>query len=188
MRGMEVGQPAADLQLRSGQGATLRLSRLWQDRPVVLFFLRHLGCPCTSEQLTRIRKDSSRFHRAGAQLVFIIPGPKEAVETISTFLQPPPVVLLDPEHRAYEAYGLHRGGFWELAGPAVWLTACRGLVRGLVGRPAGDVRQLAGAFLIDQNGRIQYAHRARHSADFPDHEAMLARLAEGNPSPSSASA
>ncbi len=33
----------ADLELSSPIGATVRLGSLWQDRPVVLVFLRHFG-------------------------------------------------------------------------------------------------------------------------------------------------
>ncbi len=38
-----VGDRAADVELRDEHGADVRLSQLWQERPVVLAFVRHFG-------------------------------------------------------------------------------------------------------------------------------------------------
>ena len=38
-----AGDHAADVELRDEQGAELCLSQLWQERPVVLAFVRHFG-------------------------------------------------------------------------------------------------------------------------------------------------
>jgi len=176
MRPVQIGDFAPDVELRDCQGAVVRLSSLWQEQPAVLWFLRHLGCPCTGEQVERIGRDLARFRQAGASLAVISLGPAERAAHL--FAGPEaPKVLMDPQQQAYQAYGLGRGGLWELVGPPVWLTALKALLRGRVGRPAGDVRQLAGAFLVDRRGILRYVHRAAHSADFPDHEAILAHLA-----------
>lgn len=178
MQPVDVGQQAPDVLVRDCQGQEVRLSTLWKDQPAVLFFLRHLGCPCTGEQAAAIRQDAPRFRAAGARVTAITLGPAEAAVKLFAPSEASVSVLVDAEQRAYQAYGLGRGGWWELAGPQVWPTALKAILRGRVGRPSGDVRQLAGAFLVDRQGVIRYAHRASHSADFPDHEAMLAQLAE----------
>ena len=175
MRPVEIGDFAPDLELKDCQGSVVRLGSLWQEQPAVLWFLRHLGCPCTGEQVERIRRDWPRFRQAGATLAVITLGPAERAARL--FDGPEgPKVLLDPQQQAYQAYGLGQGGLWELAGPPVWLTALKAPLRGRIGRPAGDVRQLAGTFLVDRQGILRYVHRAAHSADFPDHEAILALL------------
>lgn len=38
-----VGDRAADVELQDEHGATVRLSRMWQEHPVVLAFVRHFG-------------------------------------------------------------------------------------------------------------------------------------------------
>ncbi len=38
-----VGDRAVDVELQDEHGAEVRLSRLWQERPVVLAFVRHFG-------------------------------------------------------------------------------------------------------------------------------------------------
>ena len=178
MESVDVGGQAPDVLLRDTQGRGVRLSAFWADRPTVIFFLRHVGCPCTGEQLEAIRQDVPRLEAAGGRVVLITLGPAERAAPLCSSFPPSVVVLVDLEQQAYGAYGLVRGGLWQLAGPQVWPTALKAILQGRVSRPAGDVRQLAGAFLVDRRGVIRYAHRASHAADFPDHEAILTCLNE----------
>jgi len=38
-----VGEPAPDAVFASRDGADIRLSDLWRERPTILLFLRHFG-------------------------------------------------------------------------------------------------------------------------------------------------
>jgi len=38
-----AGDPAPDVIVMDGEGSSVRLSSLWQDRPALLVFLRHYG-------------------------------------------------------------------------------------------------------------------------------------------------
>ena len=38
-----IDQPAPDLEVINSEGETINLSAVWQDKPVVLTFLRHFG-------------------------------------------------------------------------------------------------------------------------------------------------
>ena len=38
-----VNQPALDLDVVNSDGQAIKLSSVWQDKPVVLTFLRHFG-------------------------------------------------------------------------------------------------------------------------------------------------
>ena len=38
-----INQPAPDLEIINSDGQTIDLSSVWQDKPVVLSFLRHFG-------------------------------------------------------------------------------------------------------------------------------------------------
>ncbi|MCS7304500.1 MAG: AhpC/TSA family protein [Thermoguttaceae bacterium] len=178
MEPVGIGDMAPDVELRDSQGDVVRLSAVWQQRPAIVFFLRHLGCPCTGQQLETIRRHLEKFHQAGAAVVIVTLGLPQKATSLFEGPERPDWVLIDPNQQAYRAYGLGRGGVWQLAGPQVWWTAFKAMLQGRVGRPIGDVRQLAGTFLVDRQGQLRYVHRARHSADFPDHEAILARLAE----------
>jgi peroxiredoxin len=45
-----------------------------------------------------------------------------------------------------------------------------------VGLPEGDVKQLAGVFIIDTTGHIRYRHLSADPADFPSAEDVLTTL------------
>jgi hypothetical protein len=47
-----------------------------------------------------------------------------------------------------------------------------------MGIPSGDVRQLPGVFIIDEDGTILYSHYARDAADHPDPDEILQALSE----------
>lgn len=82
-------------------------------------------------------------------------------------------LLLDPERRAYAAYGLGRSvtGVWSLR---VWWAYARLLVTGrrLHGLQ-GDPYQLGGDFIVDSAGMVRMAYYSRDSADRPAVETLL---------------
>lgn len=89
----------------------------------------------------------------------------------------PFVCLADPGREAYQAFGLGRGTIGQIAGPRVWASGIKALLRGGGGLPSGDVRQMPGAFVIDRTGIVQFTHYPINSADYPPHEAMIERFA-----------
>lgn len=82
--------------------------------------------------------------------------------------------VADFETELYDAFGLERGNFGQVAGPRVWWRSFLAMLRGnFAGRPVGDPWLLPGVFLI-RDGRVLREHRSRHAADHPD----FARLSQ----------
>lgn len=77
-------------------------------------------------------------------------------------------VLSDEQRVAYRAYGLGRGAWWRVWGPAT-LRAYAGLVRrgARLRRPEEDTLQLGGDFVVGPDGRLLYTYRSRGPADRP---------------------
>jgi peroxiredoxin len=94
-------------------------------------------------------------------------GSPEQVAEFRRRLELPFTCLSDPERTAYQAYGLARGSLKQIAGPKVWLKGLKALLRRGAGRPAGDIMQMPGAFVIDTAGRLRLAHRSADSGDLP---------------------
>ena len=44
------------------------------------------------------------------------------------------------------------------------------MLRGGLGRPQGNVRQMPGTFVVDTTGVLRWAHRPRNQAQMPDHD------------------
>lgn len=171
---MNLEEAARHYRLSSGES----LREASETQLVCLVFLRHFGCTFTRKILRELEslKAEAAEHRARLVLVhMLVPGSEENyLPTRSGIAR-----IADPRCELYRAFGLGKGGFWELFGPPVWLPLLVALIRGCgMGHLAGDGLQLPGAFLF-RNGRIVAAQRARTQADLPD----LPRLFEGLPSP-----
>jgi peroxiredoxin len=83
-------------------------------------------------------------------------------------LQLPYVVLSDEDRASYRAYGLGRGPWWRVWGPATVRAYARLLRSGSrLRRPDADTLQLGGDFVVDRTGRIAYAYRSRQPDDRP---------------------
>ena len=90
----------------------------------------------------------------------------------------PFAVLTDETRATYRAYGLGRGRWWRVWGPAT-LRAYGRLIRGgaRAGRPKEDTLQLGGDFVIGRDGRLLYAYRSTSPDDRPPVDELVAEVA-----------
>jgi peroxiredoxin len=123
-----------------------------------------------------VRKDYPRITRAGGELLVVTMGDVRQTAAFRDKLEAGVVFLADPQRKAYAAYGLDRGTLWQVAGPRVWLPSIRALARGGAGKAVGDIWQMPGAFVVDRQGRIRYAHYPANQADRPDHDRIVRTL------------
>lgn len=85
--------------------------------------------------------------------------------------------LADPRRQGYRAFGLKRGSWWEVIGPAAVRRGMQAARKGHhIEKVVGDVRQLPGTFIIDGTGTVRYARYARHSGDHPATAELIAAL------------
>ncbi len=83
-------------------------------------------------------------------------------------------LLLDSEHELYTKYGMTRGSWWSLYGPAsIWkyLKLIWGGQK--PGRPGKDWRQLGGDVLIDPQGIVRMHHSSTDPHDRPSVSSIL---------------
>ncbi len=83
-------------------------------------------------------------------------------------------LLVDQSRELYEAYGMLRGRWWDIYGPASWWVYAKLLFQGRrLRRPTDDVHQLGGDVLIDPAGVVRLHHIGRGPADRPDVSRLL---------------
>ena len=88
-------------------------------------------------------------------------------------------ILIDRDRRLYRAYGMDRGGRWQVLGPAAWWAYVKLLVRG--GRlhlPTDDIYQLGGDVVINPAGVVRLHYISRTSVDRPAVKSLLAVMDE----------
>lgn len=132
-----LGAPAPDFSLRNAQkedhADPVTLSRLVQTGPVVLIFHIGLQCPVCAQNLREYAARMDDFKKAGIQVVALsAQDPADTRIGVENWGSFPFPLLWDPDNVTARAYGLET--------------------------PDGGI--LDGAFLVDQNRRIQLAERS----------------------------
>ncbi len=83
-------------------------------------------------------------------------------------------LLVDETRSLYSAYGMDRGRWWHIYGPASCWTYFNLLLCGRrLHRAKGDVNQLGGDVLIDPNGVVRVHHVGSGPADRPSVSSLL---------------
>lgn len=168
---------APDLQVTTGTGERIRLSSLWAERPLLLAFTRHFGCPQCKEMLSQLVESKADIERSGMSIVAVTQGtPAEALE-FCRCRAPGVICLSDPEREVYAAYGLTRGSAWQVVlSPQVILGTLRARQHGHKGElpPKGqDLRQMSGTFIIGTDGRIRLPYYYDTIADHAPLDVLL---------------
>ncbi len=103
-------------------------------------------------------------------------NPQQAQALCDRFRAPFPC-LADPQRAGYKAFGLRRGSWWEVIGPAAIARGMEAARKGHhIERAIGDVMQLSGTFIIDREGIVRYARYGRHSGDHPQTSELVSAL------------
>ena len=121
-----------------------------------------------------MRDKADDFEKVLARVVLVGMGsPKESKAFLKRFRIPFPMIC-DPKQTLYGAYGLKRMGILGFISPSLAIKSLSVVAQGnLGGMPEGDIKQLAGVFVIDASGIIQYRHLSEDPADFPSAEDVL---------------
>jgi hypothetical protein len=168
---LTLTQAAEQHQLSDGN----TLAQASQNQTIALVFLRHFGCTFTRQILRGLENLRAEAESHGARLV-LVHMLQNGQETAYLGEKSGVARIADPRCQLYRAFGLGKGGFWELFGPRVWWRGAISVFRGCgVGHLAGDGLQMPGAFLF-KNNQILAAQPAATAADLPDLPALFQGL------------
>jgi peroxiredoxin len=128
--GPKVGDEAKDFELAAIGGEKVKLSKLAEGGPVVLVVLRGnpgYQCPICTKQFAEFRGKADKFKAAGAQVVFVYPGPSDGLkDKAEEFVKGKDypahfTLLLDPDYTFTTAYGLRWDAKNETAYPSTFV-------------------------------------------------------------------
>lgn len=157
--------------MRSRTSLGVSLDELSRMSPVMVVFLRHLGCPFCREALADLASQRARIEQEGTRLLFVhLSSEDELLDLLPTNLLDV-ARLADPNQTVYRAFGLGRGRLMDVFGPAVWSRFVRVLFRrgcGLINR---DIFQMPGVFLV-YHGQVIRSFRHQKISDRPDYLAI----------------
>lgn len=174
---LKFNDPAPDVQVTTVTGECIQLSSLWKEKPLLLVFTRHFGCPQCKEMLDQLAQHKIDLERAGLAVVAVTQGtPAETLE-FGKRQAPGVVCLSDPERSAYQAYGLGRGSMWQvLLSPEVIKGTANARQHGHIAElppPGQDVMQMSGTFIIGTDSRIRLPYYYENIADHAPIDLLL---------------
>ena len=176
MAQLKIGELAPDFTLPSLTGENISL-RDYRGQPVLLLFLRHLGCLPCREHVAELLQHGDELEQLDVQVLTISFSAGHWAGGWTQETGSPYPLLLDPERQSYKAYQL-RSSRLRSWGPNVLWRYAKLLRAGEKLRPAqGDPHQLGGDFIIDAEGIIRLAHPSADPVDRPAVDTLLTTLA-----------
>lgn len=175
---LKFNDPAPDLTLRDVNGRKIEISSLWKKKAFILAFTRHFGCPQCKDLVDQLVEASPALKKKKLGLAIVTQGSPEEAKEFCAERAPGVRCLSDPDRKAYKAYGLERGNFWQtFLSLNVWrsnrrLKKERGWSTDLP--PKGqDAMQMAGIFIIAPDGRVRLPYYYDDIADHPSIDLLL---------------
>ena len=175
---LKFNDPAPDVELLGTDGRPVNLSTLWKEKPLVLSFTRHFGCPQCKEMVDQLVEANQSLVERGLGLAIVSHASVEATKQFRDRRAPGMTCLADPDRTAYHAYGLYQGTFWQtLLSPHIWISNRR-LARAKGYKPelpplGQDAYQMSGTFIIGGDGRIRLPYYYDDIADHPPVDLIL---------------
>ncbi len=132
-----VNEKAPDFSLSTPEGKSISLSEVNAKGPVVLIVLRGYPgyqCPYCNRQAQDFIHSASSFADAGAHVIMVYPGPGQdlgakAHEFLANKKMPDSFdLVLDPDYKFTNMYGLRWEGTHETAYPSTFLIDSKGMI------------------------------------------------------------
>lgn len=124
--------------------------------------------------MVQLHQARDEFKRIGFRVILVGQGRPAESEKFRKEFAPSYPVICDPDKALFTGYGLRRGTLTKMVSPGVIFRGIGAMSRGaLPGIPRGDILQLAGVFLIDEEGTIRYFYFSKDASDYPAVETLL---------------
>lgn len=148
------------------------LLELSQRQPVMVAFLRHLGCVFCMEAMHDIRDQRAKIESNNTKICLVHMAEPDIAETFFAEYGLLDVEhISDPECKYYDSFGLIKGKFNQLFGLQVWLRTAQVAVKDLSvlrRRQIGDGFQMPGVFLI-HDGKVKASYIHQRASDRPNY-------------------
>ncbi|KAK6531352.1 hypothetical protein TWF281_008160 [Arthrobotrys megalospora] len=156
--------------------------RSLNDKPVLITFLRHCGCPFAEKAFQAFRSLSDTH----PDTTFIAISHSNQEDTdewlISVGGTGDVLIIVDPERTLYAKWGLGFSSYWANIGPmTMWKALKLGSEELIYNRPtkSGYRWQTAGSFAIDTDGTVRWVYVSRNAPDIPGFEDGLRAVGRG---------
>lgn len=148
------------------------VSDISHQMPVMLVFMRHLGCIFCQEALADLKKVMQQIESSNIRVVFVHMSTEQEAEKIFARHDLTDMERIsDMENTYYNAFGLVKGDFRQIFGFKSWLGMGRAYSKGIRQvrvQNGGDPHQMPGIFII-KNEKVIKSFQYRSVGDYPDY-------------------
>lgn len=173
---MQKNQSGSDARFDAMTNIGQSIATISARQPVLLVFLRHLGCIFCKEALYDIRNQRADIETRGVQIIFVHMATHEVANKYFKEFELTNIPhISDPDKRLYRSFGVLRGSFSQLYGLTTWIRGYSTVKKGIKSEynPSvlGDATQMPGLFLIiDSQIKERYIYSS--AASRPDYLKM----------------
>jgi len=174
---LKYGDAAPTFEAEDANGHIWQIPDDFKNKPFILVFLRHLGCPLCMRRLDELKAEYSRFKGMGAELMVITQSTQERVRKYSAKKSIPYPLIGDKEKKIYSLFGVRSGGLGALLAPRVLKESAKATLKGYFHGPLeGDELLVPAEFIIGGDGKIAWAHYGSDISDSSPNEIILKEL------------
>lgn len=149
------------------------------DKPVVVVFLRHCGCPFAEKTFKTLTALSTANPEIRCVAVSQSSGPETDAWVVEVGGEWEAHVIVDESRDLYKLWGLGQTSTWHAYSPwTVWSAVKLGREEGIWNREqqTGSRWQQGGAFAVDSSGFVRWAKPAQSAEEVPSFKEALRAL------------
>ena len=151
------------------------LMDMTHKQPVMITFIRHLGCVFCMEAMRDIKAQRSEIESRNVRICLVHMGEPDVAEGFFAEYGLDDVAhVSDPTCKHYESFGLIKGQFNQLFGLQVWLRTAQVAIKDLAAlrrRQIGDGLQMPGVFLVHE-GQVLSSYIHKRVSDRPNYKEL----------------
>lgn len=169
---------APDVLLTRLDDSKVALGSLWREGPLLLYFMRHLGCALCRAHLRQLVEAYPQFQQRGLQVSAITFADPVSTNFVRQTQLVPFAMYYDMPRAVYQAFGMYEGTFGDVLNLNVLAKQLQLIPKGFIPSIGlrANIRQLGGSVVIDRAGVIRLHHLAHPIDRYPTTDQYLTAL------------
>lgn len=182
---VSAGDRFPDLVFETYSGEKLTAAQaVRRKKHTVFWVMRFIGCRFCQYDIDMLAQQYARFDGRDAQVFAVLQSSRESITGLKGDFQVPFDVVCDTEHAFYKTLDIRATATKEDRMPSTpeGLAQLKAKQEAVAARNyqrkggEGEAQQLPALFIVDAEGRVEYAHYAVHSIDIPSMDELLELL------------
>lgn len=160
------------LKVLNENGEQINFTSLWEDRKVIIIFVRHFSCIACRAHVDQIWNKRQDIDKKKTKIIFIGNGEAYVIKSFKEILGVADAeIYTDPTLETFDACGLKRGLRYLIniksAKQALRLKK-QGYSQGAMESSSGTHRQMGGIVIFKHPGTVLYHYTSEYLGDFDD--------------------